>query len=72
MVDRSSGSRSARAGTGCYVSDLRALFEDLSMRGATLSKGLEEMSWKELELDDVDRDVNKICFTQRAPQPSST
>lgn len=56
----------ARTETWCYVSDARALFEDLSSRGANLPKRLEEMSWGEIELEHVDPDGNKICFTQRA------
>lgn len=55
-------------GAWCYVSDARALFAELSGRGANLPKGLEEMSWGEIELEHVDPDGNSICFTQRAPR----
>ena len=52
----------------CYVDDIKALYKDLTSRGAEFPKGLEEMPWGEIELDYRDPDGNRVGFTQRAPK----
>ena len=67
-VNEHASSLAGTANIWGYVSNVKALYDELASNGCALPKQPEEMPWGEVELEVKDPDGNSINFTQPAPK----